>query len=213
MRTVSNRPKVGSADLAAVDDQNEAVLNRSMLFENSLSQLPFGITIRPSKFSKEGTELAALLEAAFPDTFEGRHFYKQRPHSRLLAFDEDILVGQVGLELRAITIGGQHFEILGIIDLCVLPERRSKGIASALLNAAEELAGDRDFSILFADDPELYSKHGYEHISPAVTRWFAIENLRSHSVIERDMSGVLMAKPLGTGRWPRGDIDLLGYLF
>ena len=75
MRTVSNRPKVGSADLAAVGDQNEAVLNRSMLFENSLSQLPFGITIRPSKFSKEGTELAALLEAAFPDTFEGRHFY------------------------------------------------------------------------------------------------------------------------------------------
>lgn len=196
----------------AVDRKDRAMLNRPMTPEKTFLA-PNGITIQTSTFADEPSQLAALLDAAFPDTFAGRTFYKQQPHCRILAFDGDTLVGQVGLDFRAITVDRQLFDIVGIIDLCVLPEHRGKGIASALLSAVEATAVTRDFAILFADEPALYARNGYVKVEPAKTRWFAIEDLRSHSVVERDMSGILMAKPLGTRQWPSGDIDLLGYLF
>lgn len=177
------------------------------------NDLPPGIVIRRSLRKDEGPALAELLDVAFPSTFEGRTFYKQQPHLRLLAFEQERLIGHVGLDLRAITIGGQVYEIVGIIDLCVARGMRRKAIGSHLLGAAEGLGTGRSFSVLFADDHRIYQANGYDRIRPAVTRWLAIDNLRSHSVIERDLSGLLMAKSLGFRPWPHGKIDLLGHLF
>jgi GNAT superfamily N-acetyltransferase len=175
--------------------------------------LPPGITIRPALRDDDGPELANLLDDAFPDTFVGRTFYKQKPHHRLLAFEQNRLIGHVGIDLRAITIAGDIYEIIGLIDLCVSSDARAKSIGSALIRAAEAFGAACDFSILFADDHRIYLANGYQRIEPAHTRWFAIDELRSHSVIERDLGDCFMAKSLNARPWPRGNIDLLGYLF
>lgn len=179
-----------------------------------LMAAPSQFTIRHATYKDENTELAQLLDQAFPDVFEGRCFFKQRPHQRLLAFENDRLVGQIGIDLRAITVGGTLLNTIGFIDLCVTPQSQGQKLGSALLQAAEQLTDGQDFAILFTDDAsDFYKYHGYSGVTPALTRWFAIDELRSHSVIERDLSDCLMVKPLRNQNWPKGRIDLLGYLF
>lgn len=154
-----------------------------------------------------------LLDICFPDIFDGRSYYKQEPHRRILAMDGDAVIGQVGLDARVIRVGDAVMRILGIIDLCVQPDRRGTGLGGALLQAAEAAAGNRDFMVLLADDDTLYRKHGFQHIEPASCRWLAIEDRASHGLIERDLSDCFMAKPLTGQAWPEGRIDMLGYLF
>ncbi|WP_172299989.1 GNAT family N-acetyltransferase [Pseudoruegeria sp. HB172150] len=184
-----------------------------MVFHTSNTQLPQGITIRLACRRDIGPALVKLLDDCFSATFDGRTFYKQQPHHRLLAFENDRLVGHVGLDFRVITVGGTLYEIVGIIDLCVAADRRGLKIGTALVRASETFDVGRDFSLLFADDHRVYEANGYQRIVPAHTRWLAIDELRSHSVIERDLHDCFMAKSLGTTPWPRGEIDLLGYLF
>ena len=184
-----------------------------MEFQNNCDYLPPDIAIRVACRQDIGSALVNLLDDSFPETFNGRTFYKQQPHHRLLAFEQDRLIGHAGLDFRVITVAGKLYEIVGIIDLCVAADRRGLGIGTALIRASEAFDVGRDFSLLFADDHRVYEANGYRRIVPAHTRWFAIDELRSHSVIERDLSDCFMAKSLGTVPWPSGDIDLLGHLF
>ena len=158
-------------------------------------------------------QITTLLEASFSDTFAGRTFYKQEPHRRVLALDGDRLVGQVGVDARIINVGGHILRIVGVVDLCVSPSYRGTGVGSVLLEAVEQQAVSRDFVVLMADRDDLYVRHGYRRLAPALTRWLAIEDLRSWGVIERDLGGCFMLKPMSTRDWPDGKIDLLGYLF
>jgi len=64
-----------------------------------------------------------------------------------------------------------------------------------------------------ADDRRLYEQTGYSLLPRANTTFLAIDELRSHSVIERDLSEIFMVKCLSDKQWPEGKIDLLGYLF
>ena len=178
-----------------------------------LGRPPDGVTLRQAGREDDGPALTDLLERAFPGMFEGRTFFKQQPHGRLLAFSGTRLVGHVAYDLRVITVGGAPFEILGIIDLCVASDKRGTGIGSALMRAVLKSGQGRDFAVLCTENPEFYRTLGFTNVSPAPTRWFAIESLQSHSVIERDLSDCLMIKPLGRRVWPAGKIDLLGYLF
>jgi len=90
---------------------------------------------------------------------------------------------------------------------------RKKGIARALLRAVENFSDDREFVVLMADNQAIYAKSGYVSLKPALTKWLAIEDLRSHSIMERDLSDCFMYKSLQDTKWPDGEIDLLGYLF
>lgn len=175
--------------------------------------VPDGITLRTARREDDRSALVDLLEQAFPGMFYGRTFFKQQPHGRLLAFSGQKLVGHVGYDLRMITVGGTPFEIIGIIDLCVASDRRRTGIGSALMRAVLKSGEGRDFAVLCTEDPGFYRPLGFTRVSPAPSRWFAIENLQSHSVVERDLSDYLMVRPLGERPWPPGKIDFLGYLF
>ena len=157
--------------------------------------------------------LTALLEQSFPNTFDGRSFFKQEPHDRIVASTSDSLVAQVGIDRRTINVGGKHLKIVGVIDLCVAEAYRKKGIARALLRAVENFSDDREFVVLMADNQAIYAKSGYVSLKPALTKWLAIEDLRSHSIMERDLSDCFMYKSLQDTKWPDGEIDLLGYLF
>lgn len=157
--------------------------------------------------------LADLLDASFPNTFNGRCYFKQEPHKRIVAYNSDRLIAQVGLDRRVINIADHHIKIVGIIDLCVAEEYRQRGIGKALLQSVEDCSDDREFAVLMADNKTIYTESGYISLKPALTKWLAIDDLRTHSVMERDLSDCFMYKPLFDGSWPDGKIDLLGYLF
>ena len=157
--------------------------------------------------------LRALLDACFPGAFPEQDFYKQQPHLRILAEAGGALVGQVGLDFRAVRAGARIVPILGIVDLCVAETARGAGLGAALLREAERQAGGRPFGLLFADDPRLYERHGWARLPAAFARFLAIDRLRCHSVMERDVSQELMVKPFGPDPWPAGEIDFLGPIF
>lgn len=157
--------------------------------------------------------LSDLLDQSFPDTFEGRCFFKQEPHCRIVAHTEGSVIGQVGIDRRVVNVAGKIVKIIGVIDLCVAAEYRGNGIGTALLREIEDHSTGREFIILMADNHSIYEKSGYFRLQPALARWLAIEELNSHSIIERDLSDCFMYKPLSSADWPAGKIDLLGYLF
>ncbi len=160
-------------------------------------------------------EIAGLLETCFPGTFEARIYCKQLPHFRLLFWTDGKLVAQLGIDSRVINVDGRILKIFGVIDLCVHPEHRGRGIASQLLSKAEEIArsSHRDFLVLMGDRHDLYLRSGFLRVEPAVTRWLAIDERRTVDVFLRDLSDCFLVKSLSGQPWPAGEIDLLGYLF
>ncbi|WP_367874915.1 GNAT family N-acetyltransferase [Luteolibacter sp. Populi] len=160
-------------------------------------------------------DIARLLELCFPNTFEGRTYYKQLPDFRLLLWNRGILAGQLGIDSRMVNIGGDILRVFGIIDLCVHPQQRGEGIASLLLSKAEKIGQlhDRDFLVLMADRHEVYMKSGFTRVEPAHTKWLGIDERKSAGVIQRDLGDCFLIKPLSNRPWPSGEIDMLGYLF
>ncbi|RCS21484.1 GNAT family N-acetyltransferase [Phyllobacterium salinisoli] len=161
------------------------------------------------------TKIVSLLDECFPDTFDGRSYFKQLPHFRYLVFQNEALIGHMGVDHRVIKAGGKAIRIFGIIDLCVKPDHRRTGIAGRLLRSVEALAekSNVDFLVLMGDDDTLYKSNGFEHVSPAMTRWLAVEDVESVSVIEKDLSNCFLIKGMKSDNWPKGKIDMLGHLF
>lgn len=159
--------------------------------------------------------VAVLLDHCFPNTFEGRSYFKQVPHSRLLLSRNGRLIGHAGLDHRIIRVGETVTRVTGIVDLCIDPDHCRVGRGSTLLAFAEDLArrGQTEHMILFADRPDLYIRNGYRAVETAWVTWLAIDERASHSMQRRDFSGKFMAKDLSKDPFPRGEIDLLGYLF
>jgi predicted N-acetyltransferase YhbS len=161
------------------------------------------------------SQLQTLLDQCFPGTFEGRTYFKQLPHFRLLAMDAGSVVAQVGIDGRVVTVGGTIVSIFGLIDTAVHPARRGERIGTQLLTEAERIAraSQREFLVLMADRHDLYLKEGYVRVQPALTKWLAIENRQSVELMTRDLSDCFMVKPLTEKSWPAGTIDMLGYIF
>ena len=62
------------------------------------------------------------------------------------------------------------------------------------------------------DDRRLYEQTGCSLQPHANTKILALDALKSHSVIERDLSEIYMINRLSEKRWPAESIDLLGCL-
>ena len=187
--------------------------------EGSLSQDRSGLEIEACNEHALGPALtpalAVLLDTCFPDTFEGRTYYKQLPHFRLLAGVGNTLVGQVGIDARIIRVGDACLSVFGIIDLCVAPGWRGQGFGGRLLDRAAgiAMAGQVDALIAMADRPCIYARHGFQALTPAPCRWLAINDRRSMALVDRDMGQCFRYRTLQPAGWPGGPVDLLGYLF
>lgn len=155
-----------------------------------------------------------LRNTCFLEHSVPRSYYKQRPHFRLLIHKDDTLLAHVGLDYRMVSVAGQPLSILGIIDLCVLPSARGRGLASQLIKAVIELGTSRsvDFLMLAADDHRLYQQHGFETVS-AYCSWLRIDQFKNYGVAVEKLDDVIMVRPLSSKAWPEGPIDMLGYLF
>ena len=173
------------------------------------------IVFRSAEMSRdddEESQIAAILNQCFDGMHKGRTYCEQIPQQRLLGYCGVRLVGHLGIDYRMIRIGEAVFSIVGIIDLCVVPELRRRGLAQRLLAAAEKRSAAQDFSVLMAKDTRLYSRAGYCLLTKADVTWLEIDDLRCHSVRNRDLSDKFMQKPLSAKQWPKGPIDMLGHL-
>ena len=157
--------------------------------------------------------VAGLLDTCFDSGHGGRTFHKQIPHGRLLVWSGSDLMGHVGMDYRVVRVGDATLPILGIVDLCVAPSARRQGIGATLLQRAEERARGQSFALAMADDHRLYLRTGYSLIPNTDVTFLAIDEVRCHSVIRRDLSEIFMVKQLAGDAWPDGPIDLLGHLF
>jgi GNAT superfamily N-acetyltransferase len=151
--------------------------------------------------------------------FEGyekidRAYYKQFPHHRLLAFDNDNLIANIAIDYRVITINEKPFKIFGLIDVCVSPLYQGQGIASNLLEQLTELGKQHsvDFLIAFATDPRVYQKNGF-HLVDNYFQWLRISEHKNYGVGIERIDNEVWVKTLGDKPWTEGPVDLLGYLF
>ena len=158
-------------------------------------------------------QVQALLQTCFPG-YPGRSYFKLPPHFRYLARERGALVGQMGVELRVIRVGSTVVRTFGVVDLCVRPAERSRGLAARLLSEVTELARScgMDFVILFADDDRVYARNGWARAANRCS-WLKIHDHTTVGLAHAEQTGALMVKVTGQRAWPGGEVDLLGHLF
>ena len=81
-----------------------------------------------------------LVQVAFPGSPPDRPYFKLRPHFRFLAWNDDTLVGHLGVDHRVIRVGAEALSIFGIIDLCVTTSYQHRSLATQLLQQLEAWA-------------------------------------------------------------------------
>lgn len=167
--------------------------------------------------SSDDQEIAALLADAFgqhgDDGFEGRSYFKQRHHLRVLGRIEGRLVGHIALCFRAIHAAGEYIPIIGLAEVATAPDLGGKGIASRLLKHTIEVSHktQADFILLFGDHP-VYARNGFRSVSNTL-RYTVVEGGRSEQVVTAPTT-YLQIMPLTDKRWDDlAEVDLLGHLF
>jgi predicted acetyltransferase len=116
---------------------------------------------------------------------------------------------------RPIRVGDAVLRAIGVVDVCVATEARSRGIAGRLLEEALALAARSrfDVAVLFADDHRLYQRHGF-HVVDNPCSWLRIDEHRTLGVAEPvSLRDSMMVRRVGDATWPAGPVDLLGHLW
>ncbi len=164
---------------------------------------------------EERSQIKDLLCQSFPDIAftEAGTYVKQIAPRRLVVSENDMIVGQLGIEHRVIKLADGPACIFGVIDLCVAASCRSQGIATDMLRWVEKLAIENgiEFLVLFSQDSRLYKRNGFRHPHNKL-KWLKIHE---HQIlgIGNEVLPELMVKELSSRIWPLGDVDLLGYVF
>lgn len=159
--------------------------------------------------------IATLLARAF-DTidFDGRSYFQNRHHLRLITRKDDQIIGHMALSLRAIRMGDTLLQALGLAEVATDPDHRGQGIATALMTKAIEVAcsGQADVFILFGDQP-LYAAVGFQP-KPNRTLTVSMHDVRTGPQ-ENRTDDKLMIMPLRDDlRWDdTALIDLVGFAF
>ena len=159
-------------------------------------------------------QILALRRVCFDDSAADRIYYKQLPHHRLLAYQGDQLVASVAIDHRVITIAAKPYKIFGLIDVCVNPQHRDQGIASALLQEVTQLGQQHsiDFLVLFAQDARIYQKNGFRLVDNYF-QWLRIDEHQNYGVAIERIDSEVWVKELCDRKWTADPVDLLGYLF
>lgn len=163
-------------------------------------------------------QLQNLLKICFPEAdFNGKEYFKQLPHGRLLLWENGALIGQLSIDYRVMNLNGEPVRVMGAADVCVLPSLQGKGIGSYLMNEWEQLAqsqpGNVDFLFLVTDKPEFYKRLGYQchHLH---VKWLKIDQHQTLGIgFEKITDSHFMVKPLGHKSWAEGPLDMLGYMY
>ncbi len=166
---------------------------------------------------EDDRQIGVLLDAAFgaqmESGFDGRSYYQQRHHLRIMMRDGANVIGHIALLFRAIRIGDQLVQITGLAEVATHPDHAGQGVASTLLKDAIQQSrhSQAAFVVLFGDHP-IYAKHGFRPMGNRL-RYVALDDCRTHEVTAR-VDDALMVLSLGDVAWdPKAEVDLLGHLF
>ena len=159
------------------------------------------------------TAIAKLLAESFSVDFEGRSFFQNRHHCRFLHYDGATLVGHLALCYRAIQLGDQRVNIIGIGEVAVSKGARGRGIGAALLRAAITLGAETqaEFALLFGEQ-SIYKAAGFVP-APNKIKLIEMEGARTTQVAEEN-NPYLMVMPLRNQQWNTAlNVDLAGFAF
>jgi N-acetylglutamate synthase-like GNAT family acetyltransferase len=163
-------------------------------------------------------QVAELLKICFPEEdFNGRIYFKQLPHYRLLLKDKTKIIGQLGLDYRMMTLNQQPISVLGIIDLAILPTYQGQGLGTKLLKELDSIVKKHseniDFLFLVADKHHFYENCGFKLIKQHV-KWLTIEEHINYGLQEKEFDNCLMIKQIGQKKWiENGELDMFGYWY
>lgn len=163
---------------------------------------------------KSEKKILNLLIESFPDIYpKDRIYYKQIPNFRYLAFEKDILIGQVGLDYRVMSLNGMPIKVLGIVDICIKQEYRGRGIGSKLLKTIEGFSTEHklDFILLFTDVETFYAKNNFISVKN-LCKWTKIDEHKTLGIGE-EVVQELMIKQTGNKAWKDGYLDMLGHMY
>ena len=158
--------------------------------------------------------IGQLLDRAVGQAeFDGRSYFQNRHHLRLVVRDQDTIIGHLAICLRAVRMGDMLLQAAGIAEVATDPDHRGKGIASALL--AEALDAGRqslaDVCILFGN-AQLYAANGFMS-KPNPTLTVSMHGVRTGEHESRAGDG-LMIYPLRDLNWDDAvTLDLVGFAF
>ncbi len=157
-------------------------------------------------------QIAKLMERSFPTEFVGRSYYRQRHHTRLVVRAPHI-IGHFALTYRAIRLGNDLIDIIGLAEVGTDPDHRGKGIASALLQAAiAEARQSQAVHLILFGDAKLYAAAGFRPVHNKM-RYTVIRNARTLRT-QTAKADSLMVLPLRGTLWDdAADLDMLGHLF
>ncbi len=164
------------------------------------------------KFQKTISKLLGICFSQYPAR---KTYLSQLPDFRLLwVSDDGALVGHLAAEHRIMNANGAPVKVFGVADLCVLPEFRNQGIASALLREVESLGKENriEFVVLAAGDQTWFARRGYLPVDGNF-KWLMIHENQSLGIASRWLSHTIMVKPLGNKTWEPGPVDFLGHIF
>lgn len=157
--------------------------------------------------------IETLRNQSFPDHQVERSYFKQLPHMRALQYEENQLIGYLGLDYRVIKVGDMAYKVLGVIDFCVAEQHRRQNIGSSMLSEVSSFAENRDvdFIMLISDLKEFYSSRGYININ-GTHSWLRLHEHTNYGVAVEHIDEFYV-KPISGKRWAEGDVDWLGYMY
>ena len=157
-------------------------------------------------------ELTALLDLAFSPKFGGASYHQQRHHVRLIQRSNGEIVGHLAITYRAVRLGDQLLDIVGLAEVATHPDHRGQGIAGHLVRSSIEFAQNSgaDAVVLFGDRP-VYAANGFL-AKPNPLRWVAMTDKRTVDI--QQQIDDLMVLPLNNLSWDDHlTLDLLGNKF
>lgn len=163
--------------------------------------------------SAQHDAITVLRNQSFPEHTVARSYFKQLPHMRALAYQGEQLVGHMGLDYRAISVGENIHKALGIIDFCVDSACRGQGIGTSMLSQLSDYASTRavDFIILISEQHDFYTAQGFQRIE-ALNAWLRLHEHKNYGVALEPVDE-LYIKPISGKTWGDGDVDWLGYRY
>lgn len=167
---------------------------------------------------KTNEQLKNLLQKSFPAAeFKQRTYFKQLPHYRILATENEQLVGQLGIDYRVMNLNGEAVKVFGVIDLCVSASMRGRGIGTKLMREFEATARQHrnniDFLFLVTDTAKFYENLGFRKSKLTIT-WLKIDEHKNYGLgIEAIEDAFFMIKAVSDKAWQAGDLDMLGYMY
>ena len=162
---------------------------------------------------QDESQINTLITRCFGDDFDTRSYHLQRPHLRLIYRQNGHIIGHIALILRAVRLGAQMTDTVGLAEVSTHPDHRGQGIASHLLQAAiaQARASQAAYLILFGTAP-LYAGHGLTRQTNILTYVTMTNNQTTAIAIEP--AETLMTLPLRDQIWPASaPLDMLGPLF